>query len=407
MGEVVITGLGALTPLGADVATTWSGLLEGRSGVRALRELWAGQLPARIAGRLSVDPAALLGRPMARRMDRCEQVAVLAARQAWADAGRPEVEPERLAVVIGTGLGGVTTLLDQDDVLEKSGVRRVSPHTLPMLMPNGPAAWVSIDLGAKAGAHAPASGFAAGAEAIALGADLIRLGRADVVVAGGAEACVHPLTMAAFAQAKALSTRNDQPETACRPFGADRDGFVLGEGAAAVVLERADFRDLRGTAKAGLAGHGISANAEHVTASQRDGQMRAMRAALREAGLTGRDIAHVQAHATATPEGDVVEAAAIAGAVGVHPAVTAIKSMTGHLCGAAGALGTVAAVLAMRDGLIPATRNLDRLDPRVELDVVASAPRRWRPGAALVNAFGFGGHNVCLALTPASRGSAR
>ncbi|MFD9939653.1 beta-ketoacyl-[acyl-carrier-protein] synthase family protein [Nonomuraea sp. NPDC059023] len=405
MSEVVITGLGAVTPLGGDVPSTWAGLLAGRSGVVALRESWAEQLPARIAGRLTVDPAALLGRQLARRLDRCEQIALLAARQAWADAERPEVDPERLAVVIGTGTGGVTTLLDQDDVLEKEGVRRVSPHTLPMFMPNGPAGWVSIELGARAGAHAPVSACAAGAEAIAAGADLIRLGRADVVVAGGTEACVHPLTLAAFAQAKAVSTRNDRPERASRPFGADRDGFVLAEGAAVVVLERAGWRD--GAPLAHLAGYGITANAGHITASQLDGQARAMRTALREAGLSGQDVTHVQAHATSTPDGDVVEAAAIAQAVGGHPAVTAIKSMTGHLCGASGAFATVAAVLAMRDGRIPATRNLDRPDSRVELDVVTGAPRRWLPGPSMVNAFGFGGHNVSLVLTPASRGSAR
>ncbi|MFI6385953.1 beta-ketoacyl-[acyl-carrier-protein] synthase family protein [Nonomuraea sp. NPDC050540] len=405
MSEVVITGLGAVTPLGGDVPSTWAGLLAGRSGVVALRESWAEQLPARIAGRLTVDPAALLGRQKARRLDRCEQIALLAARQAWADAGRPEVDPERLAVVIGTGTGGVTTLLDQDDVLEKEGVRRVSPHTLPMLMPNGPAGWVSIELGARAGAHAPVSACAAGAEAIAAGADLIRLGRADVVVAGGTEACVHPLTLAAFAQAKAVSTRNDRPERASRPFDADRDGFVLAEGAAVVVLERAGWRD--GAALARLAGHGITANAEHITASQLDGQARAMRIALREAGLSGQDVTHVQAHATSTPDGDVVEAAAIAQTVGGHPAVTAIKSATGHLCGASGAFATVAAVLAMRDGRVPATRNLDRLDSRVELDVVTGTPRHWLPGPSMVNAFGFGGHNVSLVFTPASRGSAR
>ncbi|MFI6291811.1 beta-ketoacyl-[acyl-carrier-protein] synthase family protein [Nonomuraea sp. NPDC050790] len=333
--------------------------------------------------------------------------------------------------MIGTGTGGLTTLLDQDDVLEKEGVRRVSPHTLPMFMPNGPAGWVSIDLGARAGAHAPVSACAAGAEAIAAGADLIRLGRADVVVAGGTEACVHPLTLAAFAQAKALSTRNDRPEDASRPFDATRDGFVLAEGAAMVVLERAGRREAaeragrpdgaalggrrEGVGRAGhgggvlarVAGYGVTSNAEHITASQFDGQVRAMRTAMREAGLSGGDVAHVQAHATSTLEGDAVEAAAIATAVGGHPAVTAIKSMTGHLCGASGALATVAAVLAMRDGLIPATRNLDRLDPRVDLDVVTGAPRDWRPGPSMVNAFGFGGHNVSLVLTPASRGSAR
>ncbi|MFI6601339.1 beta-ketoacyl-[acyl-carrier-protein] synthase family protein [Nonomuraea sp. NPDC050536] len=402
MTDVVITGVGAMTPLGHDAATTWAGLLAGRSGVVALEEDWAAAMPSRIAGRLTADPAELLGRPMARRLDRCEQVAILAAREAWADAGSPQADPERLAVAIGTGTGGAVTMLEQDDVLERAGVRRVSPHTLPMLMPNGPAAWVSIELDARAAAHAPVSACAAGSEAIAAGLDLIRYGRADVVVAGGAEACLHPLTMAAFAQAQALSRRNDEPERASRPFDADRDGFVFAEGAAVLVLERAEHAAARGArVLARLAGAGITANARHITASDQDGQRRAIEQALRTAGLSGHEIGHVQAHATSTPGGDPIEAAAIAEAVGSHAPVTAIKSATGHLCGASGALATVVAALAMRDGLIPATRNLDRLDPAVKLDVVTGGPRTWRPAPTLVNAFGFGGHNVALALAPA------
>lgn len=397
MSEAVITGLGATTPLGGDVESTWAGLLAGRSGVVALDEPWAAGLPVRIAAPLAVEPAPLLDRARARRLDRVEQIALLAARQAWADAGRPVVAPERLAVVIGTGVGGLLTAFRQDDVLEAGGVRRVSPHTLPMLMANGPAAWVSIELGARAGAHAPVSACASGAEAIAMGLDLIRLGRADVVVAGGAESCIHPTTLAAFAQAKAVSTGKDA--TASRPFDVDRDGFVLGEGAALVVLERASFAAARGAqVLARLAGTGITANAEHITASQREGQVRAMRMAL--AGVDPLDVTHVQAHATSTPEGDVVEAEAIAEAVGTHPAVTATKSMTAHLCGAAGALSVIVATQSLRDGRIPATANLSRLDPRVKLDVVTGRPRPWVPAPVLINAFGFGGHNVSLLLAP-------
>lgn len=239
--RVVVTGLGATTPLGGDVASTWAGMLAGRSGIRAIEDEWAAGLPVRIAGRLKVEPSEVLDRVRARRMDRCEQVALIAAREAWADAGGPEVDPERLAVVIGTGTGGALTMLGQDDVLEASGVRKVSPHTVPMLMANGPAAWVSIELGARAGAHTPVSACASGAEAIAMGLDLIRLGRADVVVAGGAEACICPLPLAGFAQARAHSTRNDEPELASRPFDVGRDGFVIGEGSVVVVLERAGF----------------------------------------------------------------------------------------------------------------------------------------------------------------------
>ncbi|MFI6321807.1 beta-ketoacyl-[acyl-carrier-protein] synthase family protein [Nonomuraea sp. NPDC050556] len=392
MSEAVITGLGATTPLGGDVESTWAGLLAGRSGVAALDEPWAADLPVRIAATLAVEPAPLLDRAQARRLDRVEQIALLAARQAWADAGRPMVAPNRLAVVVGTGVGGLLTALGQDDVLEARGVRRVSPHTLPMLMPNGPAAWVSIELGARAGAHTPVSACASGAEAIAYGLDLIRLGRADVVVAGGAEACVHPLTLAAFSQAKAVSA------TGSRPFDVSRDGFVLGEGAALVVLERASFAAARGAqVLASLAGAGVTANADHITASQLDGQVRAMRMAL--ADVDPLDVTQVQAHATATPAGDVVEAEAIASAIGRHPAVTAIKSMTGHLCGAAGSLAAVAAVQSIRDGRIPGTVNVTRVDPQVKLDVVTGT-RPWTPGPVLVNAFGFGGHNASLLITP-------
>ncbi|MFI9237261.1 beta-ketoacyl-[acyl-carrier-protein] synthase family protein [Streptomyces cinnamoneus] len=400
--EVVVTGLGATTPLGGDVASTWAGLLAGESGISAIEDEWAAGLPVRIAGRLKVEPTEVLDRVQARRMDRCEQTALVAAREAWADAGVPGVDPERLAVVIGTGTGGALTMLGQDDVLEASGVRRVSPHTVPMLMANGPAAWVSIDLGARGGAHTPVSACASGAEAIAMGLDLIRLGRADVVVAGGTEACIHPLPLAGFAQAKAHSTRNDAPRLASRPFDVDRDGFVIGEGAVVVVLERAEFAAAR-TARvhATLAGAGVTSDAHHITAAHADGQVRAMRSAVASAGLSPLAIEHVHAHATSTPKGDLVEALSIGEAIGTHPAVTATKSMTGHLFGAAGAMGALAAILAVRDGVIPATQNLDTLDPEVKLDVVAGAPRRGALKAALTNSFGFGGHNASLVFTPA------
>ncbi|MEU0273794.1 beta-ketoacyl-ACP synthase II [Streptomyces sp. NPDC006307] len=401
-GDVVVTGLGATTPLGGDAAATWAGMLAGRSGIRPIEEEWAAGLPVRIAGRLAVEPTEVLDRVQARRLDRCEQVALVAAREAWADAGAPEVEPERLAVVIGTGTGGALTMLGQDDVLEASGVRRVSPHTVPMLMANGPAAWVSIELGARGGAHTPVSACASGAEAIAMGLDLIRLGRADVVVAGGAEACVCPLTLAGFAQARAHSTRNDAPERASRPFDVDRDGFVIGEGAGVVVLERAEFAAARAArAHAALAGAGVTSDAYHITAAHPEGQVRAMRLALAAAGLSPLDIGHVNAHATSTPKGDLAEARSVAEAVGTHAAVTATKSMTGHLFGAAGAVGALAAILAVRDGVVPPTVNVETLDPEVKLDVVTGEPRRGPVGAALTNAFGFGGHNASLVFTAA------
>ncbi|GAA2153182.1 beta-ketoacyl-[acyl-carrier-protein] synthase family protein [Kitasatospora kazusensis] len=398
--DVVVTGLGATTPLGGDVASTWAGLLAGESGIGVIDEEWAGGLPVRIAARLRVEPTEVLDRVQARRLDRCEQIAIVAAREAWADAGRPEVQPERLAVVIGTATGGALSMLGQDDILEASGVRRVSPHTIPMLMANGPAAWVSIELGARGGAHTPVSACASGAEAIAMGLDLIRLGRADVVVAGGTEACIHPLPLAGFAQARAHSTRNDEPLRASRPFDTDREGFVIGEGAALVVLERAGFAAARGArVHAVLAGAGVSSDAHHITAAQQEGQVRAIRLALASAGLDPHEIGHVHAHATSTQLGDLTEAGSIAEAVGTHPVVTATKSMTGHLFGAAGAIGAVAAILALRDQVVPATVNLDRLDPEVKLDVVAGRSRPVALSAALTNSFGFGGHNASLVFT--------
>jgi 3-oxoacyl-[acyl-carrier-protein] synthase II len=395
-----VTGLGATTPLGGDVVSTWAGMLEGRSGITLIEEDWAKDLPVRIAGRMRVEPAEVLGRVPARRLDRCQQAALVAAREAWADAGAPDVEPERLAVVIGTGVGGVLTTLAQDDVLEASGAWKVSPYTVPMLMPNGPAAVVSIEFGARGGAHTPVSACASGSEAIAMALDLIRLGRADVVIAGGAEACVHPLTLAGFAQARALSKGNDAPEEASRPFDTGRDGFVLGEGAALMVLEREGFAAARGArVHATLAGAGTTSDAHHITSADAAGQVRAMRLALASAGLDALDVGHVNAHATSTPTGDLTEAASIAEALGTHPVVTATKSMTGHLCGAAGAMGAIATILALRDGVIPATRNLDELDPQIKLDIVTGIPRHGRWGAAVTNSFGFGGHNASLAFT--------
>jgi 3-oxoacyl-[acyl-carrier-protein] synthase II len=395
-----VTGLGATTPLGGDVSSTWAGMLEGRSGVGRLEEEWARELPVRIGARMAVDPAEVLGRVPARRLDRCQQAALVAAREAWADAGAPEVDPVRLAVVIGTGVGGVLTTLAQNELLERSGARKVSPYTVPMLMPNGAAAVVSIEFGARGGAYTPVSACASGAEAIAMGLDLIRLGRADVVIAGGAEACVHSLTLAGFAQARALSKREDVPQEASRPFDTGRDGFVLGEGAALVVLERAEFAAAREARAYGtLAGAGTTSDAGHITAADSDGQVRAMRLALDSAGLSALDIGHVNAHATSTPAGDLTEARSITEALGTSPVVTATKSMTGHLCGASGALGAIAAVLALREGRIPAIRNLEEVDPQVKLDLVSGEPRRGHWSAAMVNSFGFGGHNASLAFT--------
>jgi 3-oxoacyl-[acyl-carrier-protein] synthase II len=411
--DVVITGMGATTPLGGDVASTWDGLLAGRSGIRPIEADWVDKfdLPVKIGAQLAEDPLERLPRVQARRLDRCEQVAVIAARQAWADAGFTEptddhqdVEPERLGVAIGTGVGGPVTLISQFDVLREHGIRKVSPLTVPMLMPNGPAAHVGIELKARAGVHSPASACASGAEGIATGYEMIRSGRADVVVAGGAEACIHPITLAGFAQARTVSTRNDDPARASRPFDAHRDGFVLGEGSGVVVLERADRARARGARiYATLSGFGITSDGYHITGNHPEGigQIAAMRAAIRMAGLSPSDIGHVNAHATSTVVGDVGEAAAIRTAIGDHTVVTAPKGALGHLVGGAGAVEGIATILAMYHGLIPATLNLDNLDPKVQLDVVSGEPRKVEITAALSNSFGFGGHNTALLFTAA------
>jgi len=398
---VAITGLGVLTPLGPDVAAFSEGLLTGRSGVRLLDEPEFADLPARLAA--TVDLTDRLERVEARTLDRVQQVALVAAREAWADAGAPEVEPERLAVVVGSGIGGALTILGQDAVLREKGPRRVSPHLVPMLMPNGPAATVGLEIGARGGVHCPVSACASGAEALAVALDILRSGRADVVVAGGAEACVHPLPLAGFAQMRALSTRHDEPEAASRPYDKGRDGFVLGEGAGILVLETEAHAAARGARVHGrLAGAGLASDAHHVTAPDPSGAgaARSIALALRDAGLTPEQVGHINAHATSTPLGDLAEARAFATALGSHrPPVTATKSNTGHLLGAAGAVEAVAAVLALRDGVVPAIRNLDDLDDEADVDAVRTVARQHPHDVALSTSFGFGGHDVSLVLT--------
>ncbi len=405
--EVVVTGLGATTPIGGDVTSTWEALLAGRSGVRRIDDdehEWVDrhQLPVKIAAPLAVAPTEVLARVQARRLDRCEQVALVAAREAWAHAGSPDVEPERLAVVVGTGIGGAVTLLDQDDLLETSGLRKVSPLTVPMLMPNGPAAWVGIEFGARGGVHAPVSACASGAEALAWALRLLRSGDVDVVMAGGAEACITGITVAGFVQARTLSQRNDDPERASRPFDVDRDGFVLGEGSGIMVLERAEFAAARGATVHGrLAGAGLTSDAYHITGPDPDGigQSRAITASVRDAGLEPSDIGHVNCHATSTVAGDVGETRAVQKALGDHPVLTAPKSALGHLVGAAGAVESIVTLLSIKEGVIPATLNLEELDPGVELDVVSGEPRKMELTAAVCDSFGFGGHNAAVTFT--------
>ncbi len=409
--NVVVTGLGAITPVGADVASTWDSLLAGRSGVTKLTEDWARELPARIAGWAAADPAGLMDRVQARRLDRCEQFALIAAREAWADAGAPEVEPERLGVVVSSGIGGVASTLAAYDTLREKGWQRLSPFTVPMLMPNGSAGWIGIELGARAGVHTTVSACASGAEAIGYGLEMIRSGRADLVLAGGTEAAIIQLNVAAFAAMRALSTRNDEPERASRPFDKGRDGFVLGEGAGMVVLESAEHAARRGaTVYAVAAGVGYSADAYHIAQPEPNGAgvVLAIRRVLADAGLNADQVAHVNAHATSTPAGDVVECQAIASALGPAAAgvvISATKSMTGHLLGGAGAIESVAAILALRDRVAPPTINLEDPDDNAGIHIATEPtklhPRGTAPMAVLNNSFGFGGHNVTLAFAAA------
>ena len=409
--NVVVTGLGAITPVGADVPSTWESLLAGRSGVTSLTEDLYQDLPARIAAWAAADPATLIDRVQARRLDRCEQFALVAAREAWADAGSPEVPPERLGVVVSSGIGGVASTLKAYDTLKEKGWSRLSPYTVPMLMPNGSAGWLSIELGARAGVHTTVSACASGAEAIGYAMEMIRSGRADVVVAGGTEAAIIPLNIAAFAAMRALSTRNDEPERASRPFDRGRDGFVLGEGAGMVVLESAEHAAHRdATVYAIAAGVGYSADAHHIAQPDPDatGVVRAIQHALADAHVNAEQVAHVNAHATSTPAGDIVECQAIATALGPAAGgvvISATKSMTGHLLGGAGAVESVAAILALRERVAPPTINLDDPDDDAGIQI-ATEPTKLQqrsdaPMAVLNNSFGFGGHNVALTFTAA------
>ena len=402
--RVVVTGLGATTPLGGDVPSTWDALLAGKSGVRALTEEWAADMTVQFAARVAVEPSEVMERVEMRRLDRSEQFALIAAREAWKDAGTPDVDKYRLGVVVASGIGGVITLLDQYDVLKTKGPRSVSPHTVPMLMPNGPSANVGLELQAKAGVHTPVSACASGAEAVGYALEMIRNNRADIVVAGGVEAAIHQLPMAGFASMKALSTRNDDPTKASRPYDKDRDGFVLGEGGGVLVLEELEHAKARGAKiYAEIVGQGLTSDGYHIAAPDPEGTgvTRAVKFALEDSGVALSEIVHLNAHATSTPAGDVAEANALTAALGSdisHVAVSATKSMTGHLLGGAGAIETIFCVLALHHRKAPPTINIDNLDPAVKIDVVRDQPRDLPAGqiAAINDSFGFGGHNVVL-----------
>ncbi|NUR58241.1 MAG: beta-ketoacyl-ACP synthase II [Catenulispora sp.] len=409
--SVVVTGVGATTPLGGDAASFWDGLLAGRSGVRTLTEDWAEPLPVRFAARIAVEPSELLKPVEIRRLDRSAQFALIAAREAWKDAGFEGkfAEPTRLGVMVGSGIGGVTTLLSAYDALVAKGPRAVGPRTVPMLMPNSPAAYVGLEFDARAGVHAPVSACATGAEAVGHAIEMIRSGRADVVLAGGTEAAIHPLPIAAFANMMAMSKRNDEPERASRPYDVDRDGFVLGEGSGILVLESAEHAAARGArVYAEAAGVGFSADSHDIAQPEPDGRgvAEALANALVDADLSPSDIRHLNAHATSTPRGDIAEVMAftkVLGSAAENVAISATKSMHGHLLGGTGAIESVATVLALHHRQAPPTINVDQLDPEITLDVVRDKPRALPEGqiAALNDSFGFGGHNVVVAFRSA------
>lgn len=401
--NVVVTSLAATTSLAGDVDATWKGLLAGESGIGILDDPFIEEfdLPVRIGGHLKVSPDDSLTRVEIRRMSYVERLALVLGRQVWENAGSPEVDKDRLGVVLGTGLGGGEALLDAVDKMKSGGYRKVSPFAVQMVMPNGPSAVVGLELGARAGVITPVSACSSGSEAIAHAYRMLVMGDADIIVTGGVEGVIDPVAMASFTMMRALSSRNDDPTAASRPFDKDRDGFVFGEAGAMMVLETEEHAKARGaTIHARLLGAGITSDGFHIVAPHPEGlgAARAMTRAIQTAGLVKTDITHVNAHATSTPIGDTAEAAAIKAAVGDHASVYAPKSALGHSIGAVGALEAVLTVLSVRDSIVPPTLNLENQDPEIDLDVVKGEPRQGQIDFAINNSFGFGGHNVALAF---------
>ena len=402
--NVVVTGIGMTTPIGGDAASTWAAALAGTPGTIRLGPDWAADQPAQIAAMMKVDPAEILKPVEVRRMDRSEQCALIDSREAWADAGTPDVDPIRLGVVVASGIGGINSLIQAYETLRDKGAARVSPHMVTMIMPNGPAAMVGIEVGARAGVHTPVSACASGAEAVSYAAKMIEDGRADVVVAGGTEACMNGVTMAGFAAMRALSTRNDDPATASRAYDIDRDGFVMGEGSGILILEEEEHARARGAKIYGrYGGSGLTSDGHHIAQPDPEGAgaARAITMALADADISPADVIHVNAHATSTPQGDLAESVAIRRALGGqadHAWVSGTKSMTGHLLGGAGAVESIFAILALRDRIAPPSINIFNFDTAIELQVTKDGPVQLPAGdiAALNNSFGFGGHDVAL-----------
>jgi 3-oxoacyl-[acyl-carrier-protein] synthase II len=399
--RVAVTGLGVKSPAGNDLDTFWSRLLSGRSTAAMIERYDPSPMPVRIGCEVrDFDPTAYVGPKEARRMDRVTQLGVAAAADALADAGDPGADPARCAVILGTGIGGLTTLEEQIAIYIEKGAARVSPFLVPMMMTNATAGTVAMQLGWTGPNLCISTACAASAHAVGEAARLIRDGSSDVVLTGGSESCMTPVAISAFARMTALSGRNDDPEHASRPFDAERDGFVMGEGAAALVLERWDRAVSRGARIYGeVVGYGRNADAYHITAPSPGGEGAAacMQLALDDAGLSPSALSHVNAHGTSTPLNDAAEAEAIRKVFGEGaPPVTSTKGVTGHLVGAAGATEAIACLLALRSGSVPPTANLEHIGDDIQLDIVAGSPRSIAPAPALSNSFGFGGHNASL-----------
>jgi 3-oxoacyl-[acyl-carrier-protein] synthase II len=409
--RVVVTGIGAVTALGSDVESTWDGLLAGRSGVASVTSFDPSRLAVRIAAEVKdFDPSDILDRKEIRRTDRYIQFALVCARQALDDAGLPARLDERMAarsgVIVGSGLGGVSTLFDNVLVMAERGPDRISPFFIPMGIANVGSGQIAIACGAIGPNFATVSACATGGHALGESWETIRRGDADLMIAGGVEAGIHEATLGGFASMKALSTRNDDPPAASRPFDRDRDGFVMGEGGGALVLEALEHAEARGARPlAELVGYGATADASHITlpAPGGVGAVRAAERALAKAGMEPAEIDHVNAHATSTPEGDKAELQAIRTIFGDHAprvAISANKSMLGHTLGAAGAIEAIATILAMRDGRVPPTINLDHPDDQADgLDLTPGAASARPVRAAMSNSFGFGGQNTALVFT--------
>jgi len=405
--KIVITGIGASSPLGGNVADTWKALNAGESGARTLPHEWVEkyELPVKFAAEAKVRPTEVMERVETKRLDPVSQFAVIASREAWEDAGSPDVEPERLGVDYATGIGGLWSLLDAWDVLREKGPRRVLPMTVPMLMPNAAAAAVSMRFEARAFARTVASACASSTESLVNAYEHLQAGLADVIIAGGSESAIHPITMASFASMQALSKRNDSPETASRPYSVDRDGFVMGEGAASLVLETEEHAKARGAKiYAELAGGGVTADSYHITANDPEGRgaSRAVALALAAAGASPDDVTHINAHATSTPVGDIAEYAALKVAFGDRVdgiPVSATKGATGHLLGGTGALEAIFTILAIQSRQAPPTINLSEQDPEIPL-TISGSPLDLGAGdqLAISNSFGFGGHNAVAAF---------